>query len=121
MKPQDITADYYGMDRVYRWQPLDPTKADYGASWGLRGPKGTTYLLIGGQPYPDWSHRVVAVGQYSGLYDMESGRGHEGLVNCIESLLRAHPGNCDIDRKIKKAEFESWIVEKQLDRIGGTS
>jgi hypothetical protein len=110
MKPQDITADYYGSTRTYRWQPLDPEKADYGASWGLRGPQGTTYLLIAGQPYPDWSHRMIAIGQYSGLYDMESGRGTAELTRDIESILKAHPGNLGIDRKIKKADFDSWVL-----------
>jgi hypothetical protein len=110
MKPKDIAVDYYRQTRTYHWLPLDPTKADYGASWGLRGPQGTTYLLIADQSYPDWTHRLVAIGQYSGLYNMETGRGSDEIARDIASILKAHPGNLDIDRKIKKADFDSWVL-----------
>lgn len=110
MTPQDILVPYYGSQRSYKWCELDPAKAAYGATWGLRGPHGTTYLLIPNNPYPDWSHCMVAVGQFSGLFDMATGEGLQSIANDIESNLKAHPGNLDIDRKIKKAEFESWKV-----------
>jgi hypothetical protein len=110
MKPQDIAIDLYRQIRTYHWLPLDPKKADYGASWGLRGPQGTTYLLITDLSYPDWTHRLVAIGQYSGLYNIETGRGADEIARDIESILKARAGNLGIDRKIKKAEFDSWVL-----------
>ncbi len=110
-RPADVTTDIYGRRKVWRWHRLDPSKAEYGAEWGLRGPQGSTYLLRRSDLYADWSHQMIAVGQYSGLWNESDNRGMEYLASDLESIIKAHPGNLDIDRKISPRDFQTWIIE----------
>lgn len=112
MKPQDVTIDNYGRPETYHWLALDPTVADLGATWGLRGPHGTTYLLVEDDRDNDWSHRLIAVGCYSGLYDLPTGKGADALADDIARNRKcAIPSLIGIDRKIKKADFISWVLK----------
>lgn len=111
--PPSIHTDYYGREKEYHWQALDPDKADMGATWGLRGPKGTTFLLLPCTLYPDWSHHIQAVGLWSGLYDMERNIGLEGVAKEIESIAKCAPGMIGADRFIKPVEYKSWLLEKE--------
>jgi hypothetical protein len=112
--PQTITTCLYGRAKSYPWFALDSKKADYNAEWGLRGPGGTTYLLVPYDGYSGWTHRMIAIGQFSGLYNVETGEGWQSIADDILSILKGHPGNLDIDRRIKKEVFESWKVTPPL-------
>lgn len=99
-------APVYARGREYPWQALDPAKADMGALWGIRGPQGSTFLLSPSH-YPDWDFSIQAIGLWSGLANAD-GKGMDSIAREIESLATAHPGNIDMDRRVKPATFESW-------------
>lgn len=112
IRPETIEIDYYGKIEKYFWNKLDNTQSEYGAEWGLRGPHGTTYLLIPCNLYDGWTHRLVAVGQFSGLYNIDTQQGSLSIANDIEINRKcSRPSLLGIDRKISKAKFFSWIEE----------
>lgn len=79
------------------WVKLNPALADYRAVYGLRGPKGSTFLITE-------DSRLVAVGLWSGLWPASA----ETMQKEIESLRRCAPGMTDIDRRISPAKFKEW-------------
>lgn len=109
-RPAPIHGRY---GRTYKWDKLDPEQAYMGAQWGLRGPKGSTFLLTPCDLYPDYDWRIVAVGLWSGICNMHPDGTLTGdtIGREIESLETCHPGMTDMDHRIKPAVYKSWIVE----------
>lgn len=92
--PEPIVSGRTG--RTYRWQPLDPSKAEDGATHGLRGPRSSTFLL------KPWG--IVAVGLWSGTCEsFDSVRREIELVE--RKGLRG-----DADRSISRATFDGWLT-----------
>lgn len=108
--PPDIPTSW----RVYRWQELDSAIAEHGAQWGLRGPKGTTFLL---RPHDSdagaWA--LQAVGLYSGHFD-GSPKAIASLAAELDSLEYCAPGMTGADRRIPARVFDSWRKAKESDK-----
>jgi hypothetical protein len=109
IKPRNLdTSRFWGAHmlncgKIYEWHKLNPDLADNRAVWGLMGPKGSTFIITE-------DGRGLAIGLWSGIYTGNEEAFLQQVERECHSLDGCAPGMTDIDRRIKRSTFKSWIL-----------
>lgn len=98
--PEPIVIGSGNRLRTFKWERLDPAKAQYGAAWGLRGPQGFAAIIYdSGSGYL----HLTCCGLWTGVYPDSLA----GMQQELAYIVRTGR-NEDSDDRITKARFESW-------------